>query len=627
MLKKVGKSIYFCLFHTYLFDIIGTYERGLKMATKITLPNKEDVVNFPVTSGAVMICANSKIRVVVRKYYWDQKKQRGLEKREYLGYVVDNQFYSNEDYKNLFNNRGVKRLVPLKKNAEQNTSVPSSDTSKSSFNSLIGSLETRLAAENPLYYAVAEQIGLIEDLTLVWGKERAEAILSVAFHWLHTSNNASYLYESWSEGRLLPYPEPISSKELSSLFASLTEVNGWRKTFFNQRVKRLNDHEMLSFDATNIATEAQEITYAQYGKGKEGGYQKQVGLILLVGHESKMPVLFRLLPGNITDVTTVQDMLFRFDELDDKRRVFAAVVDRGYFSLDNIASFIDHKSRVVMAANTNNQWIKDAMESSMHHMWMNEARIAGKKCWGWTVPVEKKFNDGVKRKCWVHIYRSDAKSHQENTAFYQDLEQFEEQWLTWKSDDLNVDRKTCPLLKSSMMKFFKSTNAIPGQTPLEQDHDAIDAATRYFGFFANVTTMECTARQALIDYSDRDLIEKTFKAGKTAIDLDTLRSHDENTLEGRLIVSFVAMSILSKIYCLMKQETEQVLPKGKIKKEKPLFNEMTFNELKNRLSTARIVYDGKGQCQWMEITKRQHDIARRMGFPDLYKEIPSWVVR
>ena len=101
---------------------------------------------------------------------------------------------------------------------------------------------------------------------------------------------------------------------------------------------------------------------------------KLVGLILLVGHESKMAVLFRLLPGNITDVTTVQDMLFRFEELDDKRRVFAAVVDSVYFSLENITSFIDHKCRVVMAANTNSQWIKDAMESPVHHMWMNEAR-------------------------------------------------------------------------------------------------------------------------------------------------------------------------------------------------------------------------------------------------------------
>ena len=109
---------------------------------------------------------------------------------------------------------------------------------------------------------------------------------------------------------------------------------------------------MLSFDATEIAAEAAEISYAQYGMGKEGGYQRQLGFILLVGHESHMPVLFRVLPGNITDVTTVQDMLFRFDEITDSRRVFGAVVDSGYFSLANLARFVDAGSRVIVAAKT-----------------------------------------------------------------------------------------------------------------------------------------------------------------------------------------------------------------------------------------------------------------------------------
>ena len=39
--------------------------------------------------------------------------------------------------------------------------------------------------------------------------------------------------------------------------------------------------------------------------------------------------IFRILPGNISDVTTVPDMLFRFDEITDSKRVFAAVMDRG----------------------------------------------------------------------------------------------------------------------------------------------------------------------------------------------------------------------------------------------------------------------------------------------------------
>lgn len=182
---------------------------------------------------------------------------------------------------------------------------------------------------------------------------------------------------------------------MSEFFASLTEVSGWRKDFFNARISRLPDKEMLSFDATEIAAEAAEISYAQYGMGKEGGYQRQLGLILLVGHESHMPVLFRVLPGNITDVTTVQDMLFRFDEITDSRRVFGAVVDRGYFSLANLARFVDAGSRVIVAAKTDSIWIQDAIETAMEHLWSNAARIPGEHCWGWTVPVHPGFEDGA----------------------------------------------------------------------------------------------------------------------------------------------------------------------------------------------------------------------------------------
>jgi hypothetical protein len=36
------------------------------------------------------------LRVVERNYFWSKEKGRGLEKREYIGYVIDNRYYSNE---------------------------------------------------------------------------------------------------------------------------------------------------------------------------------------------------------------------------------------------------------------------------------------------------------------------------------------------------------------------------------------------------------------------------------------------------------------------------------------------------------------------------------------------------
>ncbi len=73
----------------------------------------------------------------------------------------------------------------------------------------------------------------------------------------------------------------------------------------------------------------------------------------------------------------------------------------------------------------------------------------------------------------------------------------------------------------------------------------------------------------------------------------------------------------------MKQNTKSKV-NGLDKEEHPLSEETSFNEIKNRLSTARLVIDGKGKKLWMGISKAQHEIARRLGFPNLYITIPTW---
>ena len=584
------------------------------MSDNAKIPAPESVENFPRSNHKARIVNDrGMLRVVERHYFWSKEKGRGLEKREYIGYVVDNRYYSNEQYRQNFNRRGKKKLLP-------ESVLPVNEAIR-----IAGALDTRQAAEFPIYYAIARDLGLIEDLTAVWGEQAAKAILSIAFHWLHTSQNCGYLFDSWAKNKLLPCIDSIPAKEMTDFFAGLSQVTGWRKAFFQARLRRLPEDELLSYDATQISSDA-HATNVMKGKGKDGAYHRQVGLILLVGHKTRMPVLFRLLPGNITDVTTVQDMLFRFDELSGGKRVFAAVVDRGYFSLPNIASFIDAGSRIIMAAKSDSNWIKGTIEKAMPKLWLNQCRIRKQNCWGCTVPCSPQFEDGKQRSVWVHVYRSDRKSEDENNHFYERLEKFEEEWIRWKPSPKNKNEE-CPLLKSPLMKYFKTGVGKPGKTPLVQDDAAIDAAVRCFGIFCNVTTMECTAEQALEQYHMRDLIETTFKSGKASIDMGTIRSHEDETMEGRFVISFAAMTILNQLLKLMHEPPEETAGKGETRELKPLDTEMTFNELKNWLETPRVIFDSDGNGYWQEVTTRQHDIARRLGYPDAYREIPDWFKR
>ena len=594
----------------------------LSEASVNAVPDPSNVVGFPLSEKKAKIIRDpyGNFRVVVRRYYWDSVDQRGKEKREYLGYVVDNVYYATEDYRRLFHRDGTKRCAPKKslsaKVKDKNMTANLTDSSTQAF---LSSLSTILVAEFPVYYAIAKETGLLEDLAQTWGADNANKILAIAFHWMHTSSNSAYLFKSWVGGKLLPYWESMESKEMTEFFRELVEQPDWRKTFFNARIARLPEDEVLSYDSTRVATEAVANPYAQCGKGKEGGYQKQVGLALLLGHKTGMPVFFRMFPGQIADVSTVADMLLRFDEINDKKKIFAAVMDRGYFSLENFAKFVDSKSRVIVAATMDVKWIREAIEKAITSLWEGSSHIRG-DVFGVTVPVKPKFDDGVERELWVHVFRSDSKSSIETQAFFTDLEDFESQWKNWDDD---AHTGVCPLLKSRKLAYYREPAGLPGQSILERDNEKINEAIRYFGFFCDVTTMPAKATEVYGNYCARDLIEKAFRSGKSDVEMNVARAHSDLTLEGRFLISFVALTILTDFHRRMNLKTTRIV-KGKAVVDRPLGDEMTLKEIRNYLGSIRLINDGRGNRIWQEVTVKQHNIARRLGFPDLYRELPDW---
>ena len=592
------------------------------VASVNVVPDPSNVVGFPLSEKKAKIIRDpyGNFRVVVRRYYWDSVDQRGKEKREYLGYVVDNVYYATEDYRRLFHRDGTKRCAAKKSlSAKAKDKNVTTDLADSSTQAFLSSLSTILVAEFPVYYAIAKKTGLLEDLAQTWGADNANKILAIAFHWMHTSSNSAYLFKSWVGGKQLPYWESMESKEMTEFFRELAEQPDWRKTFFNARIARLPEDEVLSYDSTRVATEAVANPYAQCGKGKEGGYQKQVGLALLLGHKTGMPVFFRMFPGQIADVSTVADMLLRFDEINDKKKIFAAVMDRGYFSLENFAKFVDSKSKVIVAATMDVKWIREAIEKVITSLWERSSHIRG-DVFGVTVPVKPKFDDGVERELWVHVFRSDSKSSIETQAFLTDLEDFESQWKNWDDD---AHTGVCSFLKSRKLAYYREPAGLPGQSMLERDNEKINEAIRYFGFFCDVTTMPAKAREVYDNYCARDLIEKAFRSGKSDVEMDVARAHSDLSLEGRFLISFVALTILTDFHRRMNQKTTRIV-KGKAVVDRPLGDEMTLKEIRNYLGSIRLINDGRGNRIWQEVTVKQHNIARRLGFPDLYRELPDW---
>ena len=105
--------------------------------------------------------------------------------------------------------------------------------------------------------------------------------------------------------------------------------------------------------------------------------------------------------------------------------------------------------------------------------------------------------------------------------------------------------------------------------------------------------------------------------------MSVARAHSDLTLEGRFLISFVALTILTDFHRRMNQKTTRIV-KGKAVVDRPLGDEMTLKEIRNYLGSIRLINDGRGNRIWQEVTVKQHNIARRLGFPDLYRELPDW---
>ena len=74
----------------------------------------------------------------------------------------------------------------------------------------------------------------------------------------------------------------------------------------------------------------------------------------------------------------------------------------------------------------------------------------------------------------------------------------------------------------------------------------------------------------------------------------------------------------------MRQITVVGTGTGRSKELPPLITQMSFNKMKDYLSSSTIVFDGRGNKRWCAIPQKQHTIAESLGFPDLYKNVPTW---
>jgi len=505
--------------------------------------------------------------------YWDTKKKRGAHKRVYIGKNVNGEFIPNK-----------KHLLQI-------------ELDKAKENIQLGSVPTSQCLRQ-FYGAVylLDQIGdntrVTHDLKLCF-PDSYKQILSIVYY-LILESSPLHRFQKWNRTHKHPYGSDIPSQRSSELLASIGDAE--KMKFFSLQAERCLETEFLAFDTTSISSHSELIHQVKYGKNKEGDRLPQINLALLLGEQSGLPAYYRKLPGNVSDVKTVTNLLkdITFLKLDKVK----LVMDRGFYSADNINSMYKNHYKFLIGGKLSLSFVKKKLDSirtglaSRKNYYPEVAIFAETHLQEWPYEETKprggeQVSEG--RRIYIHYYYNDQKATDDRMRFYHELDRLEE--------ELRLGQKNPENEKKYDKYFIVSDTPVRGRK-IEPKQEAIDTVEKNFGFFVLMSNAINDPIEALKIYRTKDLIEKAFGNLKEHLNMRRESVASEECLEGKLFVQFVALIYL----CYIK----------KVMDEKKLFSKYSMQELLDELDIIELFQQPGNRAHIGEITGKQQLLYEAM---------------
>ena len=510
------------------------------------------------------------------KSVWNKEKQRSEQKREYLGRMIDGVFVPNKK-------QVLKDELARKKGAPARRGPVPAEKCKRLF-----------TGATYLFEKIGEMLGTEADLRACFPKIHKE-VLSLAYYLALEPMSPMYRFKRWALAHKHPCGCEISSQKSSELLPMLDEAA--KMDFFRKQAQRRSETEYLFYDSTSVSSYSEQLKQVKYGKNKDGDSLAQINLALLLGQSTGLPVYYRKLPGNITDVMTIQNLLKEIEYLDlGKIRI---VMDRGFYSAKNVNELYKGHHKFVIGAKISLKFVQDAFkldraDFDRRENYSSETGLFIKSYmldWPYEdVKVRSGEIVSEARRVYVHIYYNDQLATDEKIRFNKMLDALEEEIISGKCNEDNEKRYA---------KYFDVTETPVRGVRIAPRQAAIDAARKNFGFFALLSNSVKDPVEALRIYRNKDMIEKAFNDLKDRLNMRRTSVSSEENLEGKLFLQFVALIYLSYV--------KQAMDKA------GLFKYYTMQELFDELDVIELFQQPGSAAYYGEITDKQRKLYVALG--------------
>ena len=507
---------------------------------------------------------------------WDTQKKHANHKREYIGKMVGGVFVPNKKYE-------LKLQLAEATASSKNTGPGSSDSSSRVF-----------CGATHLLDQIGEKLGVEQDLKRCF-PDSWKQILSLAYFLILEDHNPLSRFPRWAKSHEHPYDGVLSSQRSSEILSRISEDA--KQNFFRLQAQRRLEKEYLAYDTTSISSYSKLIKQVKYGHNKEHDHLEQINLALLFGEESRLPVYYRKLAGNIPDVKTVRKLLGDIEFLAlDKVNL---VMDRGFYSEENINAMFQQHHKFILAARTSLKYVKAYIDevreelvsrpfySSKYRLYCTSKTVA----WNYK-SAEKRdgTRDSGPRRMYLHLYYDDQRATDDKNDLNDLLDQLEQ--------ELVIDTRS-PEHEKMYEKYFLVESTPARGLKVFPKADIIKQQEQHYGYFALVSNGVKDPLEALNIYRLKDLIEKSFGDLKERLNMRRTSVSSSESLEGKLFIQFVALIYLSYIKKAMTEHS--------------LFSKYTIQELLDELDVIERFSRPSQRAQLGEITAKQIELFEFMG--------------
>ncbi|MEW5920147.1 MAG: transposase [Bacillota bacterium] len=453
------------------------------------------------------------------------------------------------------------------------------------------------AARDPAVTATARIVGpalLLDsiDTELELGKilkacfpQMYQQILCMAYYLTMRGEPLSHC-EAWSKSHAHPYNNTLTSQRISEILKSLGHAE--QQTFFAKWGKKVLENDYLCYDITSVSSYGELNEYVKHGYNRDGEKLPQINLALLFGQINQLPAYYNRLPGNISDVITLHNILETFNFLGPSK--LHLVLDKGFYSQTNVDELLKARDKFTIAVPMR-KWVQQIIDEVKETIQNPENY---RKLDGEILYVHTKLYPWGKerRRCYVHLYYNGHAAAAATDGFTEELLNYKKELETGQLISTHED--------AYKAFFIIKETPVRGRKVLFNNEAIQQYRKNYAGFYVLLTNDIKDPVEALVVYRNKDAVEKCFDDLKNQLDMKRLRIHSSASMDGRLFVQFIALILMSALRKKMR--------------ETGLIEKYTTRELLMEMETlTKVRYSGRYGHILTEVTKPQRHILESLG--------------